>query len=525
MHQALLIADIQHCIFDQISSKQTLSALARTCQALTEGALDILWRDLDCFTRLIECMPHDLWTRGLEPKYGLKDYTFELRRPISSSDWAVFQKYSLRVRSIQGPSGARSSIKMDGPCILSLCSPSAPIPLLPNVTSLVWAIASNVDIVALSRLIPPHSTSLRVHSPPDSRWPKFQPVLPIAVDQIRLSIKHFAVDGDKSCPKSLLDGMKRSLRELQSLETLWWNDLGSETIVSLTQLPALRQVRFEFPSDFAQYVEALPPRSQIPKLAFSKLCGFDIVVTGGNLASVTAFLNYFDFSMMEKIHVSAPHPSQSMEIQEIFATLASSQSCDTIRDISIMDRFHAFRSPLTVLHPLGMHELRPLLQFSRLQRLRLSVECPIALEDAMLIAMATAWPHLSLLYFNYDGPWHPGSHITPLAFVKLLECCPKLERLGILMDFSAVDYDDFDPWSIEDIRTQNRKGSSFSMLELKAYRIVHPHAVALFFAAVLPNWVFLSMADCDSGEQDPEAVEQSFYETGKIYRDIVMNGE
>ncbi|KAH7905114.1 hypothetical protein BJ138DRAFT_979061, partial [Hygrophoropsis aurantiaca] len=60
MHRTLLVEDIQHYIFNQITSKGTLNALARTCQAFTETALDAQWRDLDSFTSLIECMPRDL---------------------------------------------------------------------------------------------------------------------------------------------------------------------------------------------------------------------------------------------------------------------------------------------------------------------------------------------------------------------------------------------------------------------------------------------------------------------------------
>ncbi|KAH7904003.1 hypothetical protein BJ138DRAFT_967099, partial [Hygrophoropsis aurantiaca] len=101
MHQALLIQEIQSCIFGMILRKQTLNALARTCQAFTKSALDAQWRDLDSFTRLIECIPRDLWSCAPDyDNWGAKEYIF-LRRPILPSDWAIFRKYSRRVRSVR----------------------------------------------------------------------------------------------------------------------------------------------------------------------------------------------------------------------------------------------------------------------------------------------------------------------------------------------------------------------------------------------------------------------------------------
>ncbi|KAH7903187.1 hypothetical protein BJ138DRAFT_1168447 [Hygrophoropsis aurantiaca] len=43
MHRALLIVEIQLYIFNQIFKKRTLYALARTCQAFSETALNVLW--------------------------------------------------------------------------------------------------------------------------------------------------------------------------------------------------------------------------------------------------------------------------------------------------------------------------------------------------------------------------------------------------------------------------------------------------------------------------------------------------
>ncbi|KAH7902903.1 hypothetical protein BJ138DRAFT_991489, partial [Hygrophoropsis aurantiaca] len=140
MHRVLLIHEIQLCIFNQIPFKQTLNALARTCQAFSETALDVLWSDLDCFPRLIQCMPEDLWKRELKREGCF----LTLCRPISSSDWAVLQKYTRRVRYVrQGPNRDFygtfwGRLTLDDAFLLALCAASAPTPLLPNLKSLKW---------------------------------------------------------------------------------------------------------------------------------------------------------------------------------------------------------------------------------------------------------------------------------------------------------------------------------------------------------------------------------------------------
>ncbi|KAH7905732.1 hypothetical protein BJ138DRAFT_1164222 [Hygrophoropsis aurantiaca] len=508
MHRALLIEDIQHCIFNWISSKKTLSALSRTCEAFTESALDAQWRDLDSFTRLIECMPHDLWSRDLEydETAEVQHSIFTLRRPILSSDWAVFQKYSHRVRSVIGPytlpSGA-SLVQMDDPCILSFCSLSAPIPLLPNLTVLDWSLHSNVGILALLHLVSPCLTSLTASMPPNLRLSsEFQSATPISIDQIRPSLKHFAVDGDNCYSVNLLNGVAR------------------ETIMLLAQLPTLRHATFNIPADFATYIEALPSPSPTQKQQFSKLRR--LYITHENLASMAAFLNCFDFHLVEEIGLSPENPSSSLTMgtQEFFTALASSLSPSSIRNMAIYDQFRASPRVLAARHPLGIHELRPLLQFRRLQALFLTIPYLIVFDDALLLEMADAWPHLTTLCLNRRGLWSSGSRITPLTFIELLERCPELEALSIPLDFSAIDCVDFDPLGIGALRNQDRKRAKLKELCLGPYMVIHPQAIARFLAAVLPDASDIHMLASKSGKPDAPACRQSMLQINQTYLDI-----
>lgn len=51
--------------------KRTLARLARTCKALQEPCLDILWRELDSIVPLVGLFPDDILKKARRPGLGL----------------------------------------------------------------------------------------------------------------------------------------------------------------------------------------------------------------------------------------------------------------------------------------------------------------------------------------------------------------------------------------------------------------------------------------------------------------------
>ncbi|KAH7904001.1 hypothetical protein BJ138DRAFT_1167276, partial [Hygrophoropsis aurantiaca] len=445
MHRALLIAEIQLYIFNQILETQTLYALARTCQAFSETALNVLWGNLGCFPRLIQCMPGDLWKKSEtdEPEGRFscfprtQSHFLALRRPISLSDWAILQKYTRRVRSVRGPNrhyGSGTRITIDDGLLLELCALSAPTPLLPNLTSLTWHIISDVHLSALQQLVPSSLRSLDLHFEcnPFGRLsldPNSTTQFPFA--QIFPSLKFLAVNPGSDFPTSVYEGLQPSISRLQSLDMIIWHDLRSETIMLLAHLPALAEATFDVPSYFSEYVESLPPRSSMRKLPFSKVR--KLFIRYSIPVAVLSFLNYFTFDWTPYILVS----------------LASSSSRN-IRSLRVDGWWPRIpKESRTEYSPLTKHKLGPLLHFKELQHLSIRIQCSIILNDADLLEMADAWPNLITL--RLDGYPRPVSRVTPYALVALLDRCPKLNTLSIQVDFSAIDRADFDPSSIADL--------------------------------------------------------------------------
>lgn len=58
-------------VLESPNGKRSLSRLARTCRALCEPALNILWRDLDSLVPIIGLFPGQLLKKARKPGLGL----------------------------------------------------------------------------------------------------------------------------------------------------------------------------------------------------------------------------------------------------------------------------------------------------------------------------------------------------------------------------------------------------------------------------------------------------------------------
>ncbi|KAF8134243.1 hypothetical protein EV363DRAFT_1322859, partial [Boletus edulis] len=89
MHHALLISEVSReiCAMMEYSS---LPAVARTCRALHDPALDELWRDLFSIYPFVHLLP--------QVKPGENQRTSV--RTLTSQQWTTLRKYSARTRSL-----------------------------------------------------------------------------------------------------------------------------------------------------------------------------------------------------------------------------------------------------------------------------------------------------------------------------------------------------------------------------------------------------------------------------------------
>jgi len=58
-------------IIDSPNGRRSMSRLARTCRAMCEPALNVLWRELDSLVPLISLFPSNLMKKARRPGLGL----------------------------------------------------------------------------------------------------------------------------------------------------------------------------------------------------------------------------------------------------------------------------------------------------------------------------------------------------------------------------------------------------------------------------------------------------------------------
>ncbi|KAF9460149.1 hypothetical protein BDZ94DRAFT_1300130 [Collybia nuda] len=80
-------------ILESPNGKRALSRLARTCRAICEPALNVLWRELDSLVPILGLFPGHLLRKARKPGLGFAKIPAE-------NDWKVVLRYSERVRQL-----------------------------------------------------------------------------------------------------------------------------------------------------------------------------------------------------------------------------------------------------------------------------------------------------------------------------------------------------------------------------------------------------------------------------------------
>ncbi|KAG2356082.1 hypothetical protein BDR07DRAFT_476381 [Suillus spraguei] len=132
---------------------------------------------------------------------------------------------------------------------------------------------------------------------------------------------------------------------------------------------------------------------------------------------------------------------------------------------------------------IGAATLQPLFAFRNLRKLDFnSAGCSIVLmDDAVLLEMAKAWPHLEELYISrYSCSSHT---VTPHAFVLLLRHCPHLVSVAVTINRSTIDVHTRPP----DIPHQGFSHNALFIFFSGGSQIRNPTSIAAFISTIAPN--------------------------------------
>ncbi|KAJ7616521.1 hypothetical protein FB45DRAFT_1063953 [Roridomyces roridus] len=147
MHRALAIPEIVR-IVSQYTIQKSLPALAGTCRAFCDPALDLLWEEQEMLGNLLRCMPDDLWKHRKDEEDEDEDEDEDeededgmpcLLRPIVPADWDRVLFYNHRVKSFSFDMDEDLQYNFSSTSVLDILRMSFPGSILfPNLRSLQW---------------------------------------------------------------------------------------------------------------------------------------------------------------------------------------------------------------------------------------------------------------------------------------------------------------------------------------------------------------------------------------------------
>ncbi|KAG8214262.1 hypothetical protein J3R82DRAFT_11074 [Butyriboletus roseoflavus] len=474
MHHCLLIPELTlyiiHSLADDrpawhdshyLRNSRDVAKLARTCKALAEPALDVLWKTQHSLAPLVMCLPPDLWELTKRGK------TIFFKRHPTPLDWSSVKKYAHRIRSISQPASF-SLPRLDDAALATIITPSNFGTLFPSLRLLDYSVISVAapmvhmltNILSTERHLE-SMTSLSVICPRASQreevYSLFQAIRIKATRLETLKIESFASPSlTLSLAVKLREGEFRFLRKL---ELSWTIHVSAECLTCLVGMEYLREmslcVRRNIALDFlangcstagVKGSSRVTRKRTFPALKSFKLMAHSLDQCTALVSLVTSpFLDTITFSY----DVQAPSALIEAFFRQIQKTCRDAVRMSPPRTISLtlkhnLGPFSSAASPF-LIHP--SQTLSPLLALRNLRVLRLLHLGTIAIDDGFLREAANAWgAHLHELE-ECGIPWVgveeskdlPGFVAATLDGVgTFVRGCSHLERLRLAFDGTDV---------------------------------------------------------------------------------------
>ncbi|OJT12407.1 hypothetical protein TRAPUB_11057 [Trametes pubescens] len=428
-------------------------ALALTCRAFLDPALDQLWRRQLTLFNLAKTLPSNAWEVYEDDKTKL-DKTQRLiktTRIIVPKDWTRFNYYAAKIKELgydpRAPFGttelAPPTQRTEGISLeffTSMIIVRAPYELVPHVRRLRWTAHEsllgirphvytflNAPLAALALEFPAHA------EPPTQyyadavfvKW-TLQAVAEqcLAVREVDLTWTQF--EGYAGALSEFLRAVGPRLHAFVANVQAW----KEEDLARLAGLPELRRTRLylegtAFP--WLVHADALPP--------FSSLV--DLTLDAPSLDHCTAFFRALGPCRLEKLSVNTgERPSTSM-VQEFCTTLAACCTSSALRALSLSDTGgDSAATPARADCFITNETLLPLTSFPGLRAFKLDLSGLCALDDLFPTKHLPAWPALEALSLGATHGWGQRPALTFTGLAHIVQLCPMLEEVCVAIDAS-----------------------------------------------------------------------------------------
>ncbi|KII95724.1 hypothetical protein PLICRDRAFT_170336 [Plicaturopsis crispa FD-325 SS-3] len=444
MHPCLETFDIIVLIFTDIArsknpdaARTTLASLARTCHAFQEVALDLLWEEQTGMLPLLRCMPPDLLDETTRDADRPK---LTLRRPICPADWQRCQRLGARVKNLRMK---RLDYEMSPEVSLAMLIASPGEGILPNLRTLELPLTERTEFFCRPG---PKLRELRIITR-DLYYPSairdIAPSLLLSFPSMCPNVERFAMCAsvhDLTVPLMMASAWA-------GLEVL---ALGNLVLFGDLQASARRLCNLrELDLTWSQYLKdvystdlstAHKLARSVPFPRLSKLT-LRIAELGERtaLAICDSLLRTMDIPVLDTIHIllrTDANTSHEPTSRSVLAYLGSHSALRSVILEVAWETDEDCRDPNNVL---CRTTLQPLFACRHLVKFEWACTDGFDLDDEDVATMAASWPSLQWLELSTHPGWSVRSRITFRGLAAMLQRCPDLEHLSIVVDATQVD--------------------------------------------------------------------------------------
>ncbi|KAJ7673723.1 hypothetical protein DFH06DRAFT_749359 [Mycena polygramma] len=495
MHQALWIVEIVEMICSELSAKgphlpsadarRALSSLARSAKVFHDPALDILWRHQNTIMNLIKCMPADLWSfveDGNEDEE--RTAAVHLKRIIEPSDWERPLMYMHRVKSLSEETVFKTPELLE---TLSVCLPGAF--LFPSLEILSWypnQVPSTFHHIRW--FLTPHIRELTIGCHTLSQLSILSNLASLCplVSDISIWTELFA---KVSLAAPAVSTFVLGLPQIKSLQV---PSLDSRALLHLAHdaEPARLYLAYALSpqtlTDLTPYLEA-PGFHKLAKL------------TVRTMKCALRILDMMENSSLKTLEImpTSWDPTEVMS-RDFYRSLRKHCSHSALRNISVEGQFGSDARPLsaneTLVYSVGRDALHPLFAFTQLVQVQLAHPVGFDLDDATVLEMARAWPHVEDLSLSARPHRHVASRVTLEGIYAFAKHCPRLQSLAMTFDASVVP-------KLRDNGRQRVTQKELYYLNVAGSPVTQPRRVAKFLSAIFPSLLRIGTLRDDLGDE------------------------
>ncbi|KAI0366037.1 hypothetical protein BV20DRAFT_953207 [Pilatotrama ljubarskyi] len=528
-HRGLLLDEVFRCITshldsDLVEKRTTLARLARTCRALNEAAILILWKRLDSIVPLLRLLPPAAWserqvTRGRRV-FRITD--------SSQLGWTRFRHYARHVRELSWNlwpflSELGSDVEHATFSILCTHRPTL-VPLLPELGSLSWDDRRPAYLGFIRLFFTPTLRTLRLAAAAFDRQPRAAVAMYRLVAQFCTQIERFDVYPDRvdgsplACSREDGDALAQSLRTTQNLTSFCMPMyLTASCVEALAVLPKLAVLEFWIRPGDMTTVATLAARSSTAGTPWFATLDTVLLNVERMDDDTMAFLRTLQSLNVKKISMTVlgDDRPETYTVLRHTGAIASAPYRDCLEYLEIKFECNV---PVAPPVPLNVNSLlRPLYQLSQIRAF--TIEGPsIAVDAPALQSIANAWSQLKELAFIHTGSQPPFENCLTLRdLAPLARMCPDLLSLALQLDATEVP----EAADMAQLLPQPSRARLRRLWILDA-PISHPQLVASFLQRLFPE---LHQVDYGEITSFPDDAQDTFERHWDMVQAIILDNK